>query len=183
MNSNRNLSDYLNKFRNLKVYVNYDMYPPTGKAPNKPILLLSLMVLNKNDKIDLRDIPTDTDKEVNELLVDAWNKFWDCLSYEGDNYKCPGDIFQPIYAIDNNYKEEFLKINYNDGVKPRIASSWNVLNKIADKIFFEEELIQFFDDSESREKIKNALIHEGEYFDSSNEKALSEEYDKIDASL
>ena len=168
------LDKYLKKFSNLQIYVSYKKYGVFGKAPFKPFFLLSLISLNKHNKIDLKNIPTD--EISNRYLQDIYDRFWDCISFEREK------IFNPIYALESNKNERILNIDYREGETPRVASSWSNLNQMVEKISLDEDLIPFLNDDESREKLIKAIFAGG-YFDPINEKAVKEKITEIDGWL
>lgn len=77
----------VNKLKNLKVDKNSNRYT-NGKAPHKPLLLISLMILDKHSEIDLHDISPDY------YLKQTWDDLWSVLDYPS-----PGTITQPLYHM------------------------------------------------------------------------------------
>lgn len=75
------------KFSRLRVDSKRDRYTE-GKAPHKAVLLISLMILDSDGRIDLRSFDPDL------YLRDTWNRIWGELEYEA-----PGSMMQPIYHM------------------------------------------------------------------------------------
>ena len=85
MNSDAEFTDLKETLKDLKVNPNRNRWIGSGKAPHKPLLLLSVLMLNKHDMIDLRDIQTNDKK-----LLEIWDNLWKCLGYEkSGNIKMP----------------------------------------------------------------------------------------------
>ena len=106
------LRDYITKFKKLKVAKDKNKYT-TGKAPHKPILLLSLILLKKNNKIDLDNISTTI------YLRELWSELWKCLKYDH-----PGPIYMPLYHLrsDGFWNIEFKERTH---AQPRSIKSFN----------------------------------------------------------
>ena len=83
------------KISRLRVDRNPSRYT-VGKAPHKPILLLALIILDRNQKIDLSNIKPSLD------LRETWEDLWGSLSYERI-----GPIHLPMYHMKS---DGFLKI-------------------------------------------------------------------------
>jgi len=137
--SNRNIDIFqdLNMDKNRKRYT-------AGKAPDKPVLLLSIIVLYKNDRIDLRHIESNLD------LRETWSEFWECLEYESK-----GPIYLPFYHMRS---DGFWNIEFSQDITPHQPKSLRSLNEIVEEVSLDEELIELIDDKDSREVLVNALF-------------------------
>ncbi len=143
-----NLGDYLTKFKELHVDKNKNRYS-AGKAPHKPILLLSLILLSKNNKIDLSDI------KPNIYLRETWAELWKILSYNRT-----GPIYLPLYHLRS---DGFWKIEFKKHVHPHQPRSIHEFNSIVSSITLDDDLIDLIDDDNSRNKLINSLLNGG-YF-------------------
>jgi len=153
MKSGDDLMEYLKKFKNLNTDKNKNKYS-AGKAPHKAILLLSVILLYKNSKIDLTDI------KVNNNLKKIWSELWDCLEY-----KKTGPIYLPMYHLKT---DGFWNINFKDEIKPTQPSSIKGLEKMVDRVYLEEDLINLLNQEKKANKLLISIL-EGGYF-SENEK-------------
>ncbi|MDG6226265.1 MAG: hypothetical protein QCI82_12275, partial [Candidatus Thermoplasmatota archaeon] len=91
-----------------------------GKAPQKPILLLDLIVLHKNRNIHLSDIKPTLD------LRQTREDLWGSLSYDRI-----GPIHLPMYHMKS---DGFWKIQMKDGFQPHKPNSLSELMGMTQRI-------------------------------------------------
>lgn len=75
------------KFSKLRVDSSTERYT-TGKAPHKAVLLISLMLLDSDGRVDLGSFDPDL------YLRDTWDEIWSRMDYPS-----PGNISQPLYHM------------------------------------------------------------------------------------
>jgi len=137
------LEKYKEIFQNLNVDKNRNRYT-VGKAPHKPVLLLSLIILNKNDKMNLNNI------QPNIYLRETWSDLWTHLDYEKT-----GPIQLPMYHMKS---DGFWNVQLKEGITPHQPRSLTHLTEIVEEVSLDEELIELIDDKDSREVLVNALF-------------------------
>jgi len=142
------LPDYLSKFSKLNVDKNRNRYS-AGKAPHKPILLLSLMLLHSKGKVDLSDIKVDMH------LSETWSELWRVLDYPR-----PGPIHLPMYHMRS---DGFWNVEFVAGENVGQPKSIRQLERMVKSIRLDDDLIDALDDEVSRDRLINALLHGG-YF-------------------
>ena len=148
MMDNIDLNKYLKKYKNLHVDRNNTKYT-VGKAPHKPILLLSLILLHKNNKIDLTNVST------NIYLRDTWVELWNCLDYDK-----VGPIHLPLYHLKS---DGFWNIDFK--TTPTQPKSLTHFNKMVKSIHLDQELIDFISDRKTRHELINSLLNGGYFSD------------------
>jgi len=162
----KNLSRYVAAFQNLDVDENKNLYT-AGKAPHKPVLLLSVISLYKEDKINLKDI------EVNHHLKKKWVEFWDCLKYEETS-----PVHKPLYHLKT---EDFWNIEISQDEEPETVVSLRKFFDIIEKIWLDEELIELFDCEDSCVTLIDAILTGG-YFSKEEKDKLASKMNQIDHS-
>jgi len=161
------LDKYIKKFQNLNVDKNKNRYT-VGKAPHKPILLLSLIVLYKNDRIDLENISLNID------LKETWSEFWNCLEYDKK-----GPIYLPFYHLKS---DGFWNIDFKEGITPHQPRSLLSLKEMIENIKLNDDLIGLIQKKESRNILMNSIINGG-YFSKDEKDNLSSSIEIIDSSF
>jgi putative restriction endonuclease len=144
------LEKFRSKLKKLNVDRNKNRYTE-GRAPHKPLLLISLALLEKNDKIDLADI------RPNLYLRETWGDLWNCLEYER-----VGPIHLPMYHMKS---EGFWDIDLNEGMVYHQPKSLNELMDMSSSIHLDEDVVEFFRSENSRNEIINSLLHGGYFSD------------------
>lgn len=145
------LETYLKRFGTLRVDRNRDRYT-CGRAPHKPTLLLCLILLHLNRRIDLRNI------DLNQsALMETWAQLW-----EGLEYPRPGPINLPLYHLRS---DGFWHIRFREGVHPAQPGSLSRLRDMVASISMDERLVRFIEDDNSRDRLINALLNGGYYSD------------------
>lgn len=162
-----NLHKYDEKFTKLNVNRNKNRYT-AGKAPHKAVLLLSLILLEKEGKADLRDIRIDT------YLLDTWSELWSCLEYDK-----AGPIYLPLYHMKS---DGFWHIEYKEGQSPRQPRSMRKFTRMVERVHIEEELLKMIHNKESRNELINALLNGG-YFSDKEKGELNEKIEEIISSF
>jgi putative restriction endonuclease len=160
--------DILNNLRNMSYDKNKNRYT-TGKSPHKPLLILTLIILHDNGKIDLTDIKPDLD------LMDTWSELWKCLKW----YDKPGSLQQPLYYMK---KEEFWNIDFKEGKDNKVPRSISAFEKSINRISMTTDMVDLIEDEESRKMIINTLLNAG-YFTRSQIGSLEKKMKTIDASF
>jgi len=144
------LEKYITKFSKLRVDKNPTRYT-LGKAPHKPILLLSLIILDKNNKIDLSNI------ETNIYLRETWSELWELLEYNR-----VGPIYLPLYHMRS---DGFWDIKFKEGITPHQPTSLNKFNEMVRSISLNPELIELIEHEDSRTQLINSLLNGGYFSD------------------
>jgi putative restriction endonuclease len=144
------LEKYTTKFTKLRVDKNPTRYT-LGKAPHKPILLLSLIILDKNNKIDLSNI------ETNIYLRETWSGLWELLEYNR-----VGPIHLPLYHMRS---DGFWNIEFREEVTPHQPKSLNQFNNMVKSFSLEPDLIEFIKREDSRTQLINSLLNGGYFSD------------------
>ena len=164
--NNRTLIDYCQRFTELKVDKNKEL----GDAPHQPILLLSIIDLIAQGKIQENKI------EVSEQLKYQFNRSWNILkTYKNDrglNNRIP-DLNYPFIALENSH---FWYVKYNEEEKQRRqeqiknrripknrkkkpqAKDFKDLQKLVEYAYLDEELFELLQNVESRKQIVDTLI-------------------------
>jgi putative restriction endonuclease len=163
---NRTLIDYCDRFAELKVRSTKQR----GDAPHQPILLLSVIDLIAQGKIQENKI------EVSEQLEDTFHRYWNILknhkSDRGLNNYIPG-LHNPFIALENSH---FWCVKYNEEEKQRLqeqinnrpkpkyrnrkpqAKSFEQLQKLVEYAYLDEKLFELLQNEESRKQIVDTLI-------------------------
>ena len=145
-----NMEKFISKLNKLNVDHNNNRYT-LGKAPHKPVLLLSLALLYKNEKVDLDNIKPDL------YLRDTWESLWECL-----DYKKVGPIHLPMYHMRS---DGFWEIDLKEGMSPHQPRSLNELVDMSSRIHLRQEIIQYFGTEEERNEIMNTILNGGYFSD------------------
>jgi len=125
-------------------------------APHKPILLLSLLRMYEEGKIDLRKIDP-TSEELLTTAEEIWN---DWLGYDR-NF----DIDMPLYYLKRkDFWNPVLKDGESDPSRPDQVGA-----KI-DHIYLEDDLIDYMKEKDNREKLIKALMRSGKVLKTTGEK-------------
>ena len=161
------IEKYISKFQKLRVDRNKNRYT-LGKAPHKPILLLSLIILDKNNKIDLSNIKT------NIYLRETWSELWELLEYNR-----VGPIHLPLYHMKS---DGFWDIEFREDVAPHQPKSLNQLNDMVRSISLKSNLIELIEQEDSRAQLINSLLNGG-YFSEIEIRNLQERIQVLDDSF
>ncbi len=154
-------------FKNLHVDKNKNHYT-CGLAPHKPILLLSILLLKENDRVDLENIKIDL------YLRETWSELWSCLDYPH-----PGPIYLPFYHMKS---EGFWHIEYNEQVSRGQPKSVKQINKRIKRVYLDSSIITFFKEEKTREELINTLLNAG-YFSDQEIQNLTQKIKEIDDSF
>jgi len=154
-------------FSNLHVDKNKNRYS-SGLAPHKPLLLLSLILLHKNNRANLSDISVDI------YLKETWSDLWDCL-----NYSHPGPLFLPYYHLKS---DGFWNIKFKEGVHTRQLKSLKQIDEFVDHVSMDESVIELIEDDSFRVQLINSLLNGG-YFEKSEIEGLTKKIQEIDESF
>jgi len=138
------------KMSRLRVDRNPHRYT-VGKAPHKPVLLLSLMILDKNDRVDLTNIKPDLN------LRETWGSLWGCLDYPK-----PGPIHLPMYHMKS---DGFWIVELKKGVGPHQPRSVGTLVDMTDRIALKTEFIDLIEEDRTRNEIINSILNGGYFSD------------------
>lgn len=131
------------KFSKLRVDSSKDRYT-VGKAPHKAVLLMSLMILDSDGRIDLRSFDPDL------YLRDTWNYIWEEMDYLN-----PGNITQPLYHMKS---EGFWSFDKNYDGKPPAFSKFK---DSCGMIHIDDDVAKLM--HENRDALIRALLNGG-YF-------------------
>ncbi|MGB3402666.1 MAG: HNH endonuclease [Microcoleaceae cyanobacterium] len=140
---NRTVIDYCDRFAELKV----NRTRKRGNAPYKPILLLSIIELIAQGKIQENKIL------ISDLLVETFDKYWNILNSETFN----GGLALPFFHLKNE-ERRFWYLQYSeeyDGGRPQ------TLKKIREDVeyaYMDEELFDLIQTSESRKELIDSLV-------------------------
>lgn len=167
MNDDIVLKKYIQKFENLHVDKNRNLYT-TGKAPHKPILLLSLIILYQNKKVNLADIKTDI------YLREIWTELWKLLEYDRI-----GPIYLPLYHLKS---DGFWNIEFKDNITPHQPKSIIQFNEMIKSISLKDDLVELIKNEHTRIQLLNALLNSG-YFSEIEIQNLKNEIKMLDNSF
>jgi len=154
-------------FKDLHVDKNKNRYT-CGLAPHKPILLLSILLLTENDRIDLENIKIDL------YLRETWSELWSCLEYPH-----PGPIYLPFYHMKS---DGFWHIEYNEQANQGQPKSVKQINKRIKRVYLDPSVISFFKDEQIRKELINTLLNAG-YFSTNEIASLTQKIKEIDDSF
>lgn len=143
-----NINSLKRKISKLRVDRNSSRYT-VGKAPHKPVLLLSLILLDRNDRVDLLNIKPDL------TLRETWGQLWECLDYSR-----PGPIHLPMYHMKS---EGFWTLDPKDGLSLHQPKSLGELMGMTDRISILPDVVPLFQEEKTRNEIINSILHGG-YF-------------------
>lgn len=137
------LVDYCESFAQLKV----NKSRKRGDAPYKPILLLSVIDLISQGRINKNKI------FISDELIDTFNKYWDLVSSGAFN----GGLALPFFHLKNE-KPKFWHLKYNseyDGGRPQTVPK---LREDVDYAYLNDELFSFLLKDSARQELIDALI-------------------------
>ena len=154
-------------FSNLNVDKNKNYYT-CNLAPHKPILLLSILLLTENDRIDLENIKIDL------YLRETWSELWSCLDYAH-----PGPIYLPFYHLKN---DGFWHISYYEQASRGQPRSVKQINKRIKRAYIDRSVIPFFEQDQTRKELINTLLNAG-YFSTKEIANLTQKIKEIDESF
>ncbi len=154
-------------FTDLHVDKNKNYYT-CGLAPHKPILLLSILLLSENNRVDLENITIDL------YLRETWSELWSCLEYLH-----PGPIYLPFYHMES---EGFWHIEYNEQVSRGQPKSVKQINERIKRAYIDRSAIPFFEQDQTRKELINILLNAG-YFSAEEIKNLTKKIKEIDDSF
>jgi putative restriction endonuclease len=156
-----------NIFSNLHVDKNKNSYT-CGLAPHKPVLILSLLILEKNDRIDLNDITIDM------YLRETWSELWECLKYPH-----PGPIYLPYYHMksDGFWNIQFKK----DAIRGQPKSLKQIVERV-ERVWIEPSVIKMFKDQSTWVQLVNTILNAG-YFSKEEITCLTKRIKDIDESF
>ncbi len=143
------LDIYEKKFKSLNVNKKSGIYT-VGKAPHKPVLLLSIILLNRNNRMDLANINTGLQ------LREMWNSLWGLLEYEH-----PGSLHMPLYHMKS---EGFWNIRFKTE-PPAQVKSLSGFDSVAERVSLDPELVQLLEHEDSRNVLISALLNGGYFSD------------------
>ena len=152
------IDSFKQKIPKLKHDTNENRYT-TGKSPHKPILLLSFILLNRNNKIDLMNIKSNLE------LRETWGQIWSCL-----DYKKPGPIILPLFHLIN---DGFYFLEPKSGMTIHKPRSLGELTEMTNRIYLRQDVISLFQEEKSRNEIINSLLHAGYFSDAEIQKLRS----------
>ena len=171
----KSIEKYEKQFKDLNVDKNgknQDSYNARG-APHKPILLLSLIKLYEDGKIDLSNINPKTALARNSDLKELSTNLWRALDYERTF-----DIALPFYYMKD---EDFWNIKLKDGFNSPIPNSkknptQKDLKERIDKVYFDNELVTLLNEKDKRERLKRALLSgkDIEWFENPNKRIFKD---------
>jgi len=174
----RSIEKYEKQFKDLNVdknEKNQDSYNADA-APHKPILLLSLIKLYEDGKMDLSNINPKTALARNSDLKELSRDLWRALDYERTF-----DIALPFYYMKD---EDFWNIKLKDGFNSPIPKSkknpaQKDLKERIDKAYFDNELVTLLNEKDKRERLKRALLSgkDVEWFKDSNKSIVKDKMD------
>lgn len=139
-----------------------------GLAPHKPILLLSILLLTENNRIDLENIKIDL------YLRETWSELWSCL-----NYPHPGPIYLPFYHLKS---DGFWHIEYNEQTRRGQPRSVKQINQRIKRAYVDRSVISFFEQDQTRKELINILLNAG-YFSAEEIANLTQRIKDIDDSF
>lgn len=160
------LENYEKKFKSLRVDRKPNRYT-TGKAPHKASLLLSIILLNRNGRMDLEHINTGLE------LREMWSSIWEQLEYDN-----PGSLHMPLFHMKS---EGFWNIQFNTE-PPAQVKSLAQFDSIVVNVSLEQDLIDLLGEENSRNSLINALLNGG-YFSDQEIKKLNKFIASVDKSF
>lgn len=163
----KTLSHFIRKMGSLRVDRNHSRYT-SGLAPHKPVLLLSLIILNMNGKMDLHNIKPDLN------LRETWSELWNCLEYGK-----PGPIHLPLYHMKS---EGFWNLKLKEGVVLTQPKSLALLHSMVEKISLDDNLSRYIEVESSRNEIISSLLNGG-YFSKEERTRLEKKIKDLNGSF
>jgi putative restriction endonuclease len=150
----RNLKDYCDLFSKIKV----NKSKQSGEAPYKPILLLSVIELISESRIQ------DNKIYISDELIDTFDKYWKRLN--PDSFK--GGLALPFFHLKN---DGFWKLKFSDiysGGRPQTIPK---IRADVDYAILDQDLYKLLQEPESRRQLIDSLI---EAWFSSGQKRLDD---------
>ncbi len=151
----KDLAYYCQCFSELKV----NTTEARGKAPYKPILLLSVIELVAEGIITTNSINT-SDEEVFERLRQTFNEYRKTLSFD----QLKGVLSLPFYHLKNE-KNKFWFLDYFPGydnknfeIKEATRKTIDGLKEYVKRAYIDTALLELLKNQYSREKLVNSLI-------------------------
>ena len=146
LKQDKDLSDYAGDFAALSVAISKGK-----KLPHKAILLLGVMQLIEEGKLEGNMIPLD--KSVADAFVKSWNKYFDTKapSVWTPFYHLKGEPFWHFKARDS---DETLEMLLSFGGTPSIGKMRPVIRCA----YFDDELFGLMNNESSREVLRRFLI-------------------------
>jgi len=154
-------------FQHLHVDKNKNFYT-CGLAPHKPILLLSILILEKNDRIDLNNIKIDLN------LRETWNELWSCLKYLH-----PGPIYLPFYHLKS---DGFWHIEFKKDATHAQPRSLKQIYQHVHRVWIDQSTIKIVKDASTWKQLVNTILNAG-YFSKDEIACLTKKIKDIDASF
>jgi len=149
------IEKYEEEFKDLSIdKARSDMYNANA-APHKPILLLSLMHLYEEGKVNLSNIDPESALARNSDVKTLSRELWAEMGYERTY-----DISKPFYYLK---KEDFwnikLKDDYSSPIpKNKKGPTQKDLKERIEKVYFDSELVTLLNDDDNRERLMKALL-------------------------
>lgn len=141
-NQNRDLNYYLDIFSSLNV----SRTKKKGQAYYKPILLLSVIDLITQEKIQ------DNQILVSDDLIDTFNKYWRILSSDS-SYK--GGLHYPFFHLQS---EGFWHLKFTDNFNGLQPKTTNKLKEAVEYARLDPELFELLTDNNSLQELIDTLI-------------------------
>lgn len=132
-------------------------------APHQPILLLALIKLHKEGKIDLKNIDPGS-----EELIRTVDEIW------GDwlGYKKKFKIQYPLYHLEGkDFWDYDLKEGYDFVVRKGQTPTFKKIRERIDVFYInDDDLIDYLDKKDARKRLINALLRSGRVLKTTGEK-------------
>lgn len=135
-------------------------------APHEPILLIALIKLYEEGKVDLKNI----DPRSEELLDTAEEIWEDWLGYSRDF-----NINQPLCYLGNI--KEFWKCEFKEGYDT-LEKPHHVTDNVQSFYFDDDELIKLLNEESSRNKLIGALLKSGRILSDGTKRPCFSDEDK-----
>jgi putative restriction endonuclease len=150
----RNLKDYCDLFSKIKV----NKSKQSGEAPYKPILLLSVIELISESRIQ------DNKIYISDELIDTFDKYWKRLN--PDSFK--GGLALPFFHLKN---DGFWKLKFSDSYDGGRPQTIPKIRADVDYAILDQDLYKLLQEHESRRQLIDSLI---EAWFSSGQKRLDD---------
>jgi putative restriction endonuclease len=137
----RNLKDYCDLFSKIKV----NKSKQSGEAPYKPILLLSVIELISESRIQ------DNKIYISDELIDTFDKYWKRLN--PDSFK--GGLALPFFHLKN---DGFWKLKFSDSYDGGRPQTIPKIRADVDYAILDQDLYKLLQESESRRQLIDSLI-------------------------
>lgn len=170
----RSIEKYEEEFRKLSIDKK-DKYNAEA-APHKPILLLSLIKLYEEGKVDLSNIDPESALARSSDLKNLSRDLWRDLGYERTF-----NITLPFYYMK---AEDFWNIKLKEGFNSPLPKSkknptQKDLKERIDKIYFDSDLVNLLGNEKNRERLMKALLSGKnlEWFTNEDKRIVKEKMD------